>query len=85
MKTRLVKIGNSQGILLSKSFLQHYQFENEVELLPQSDGLLIKSVEKSPRYDWELRFQKAIKDGHVPDNELLEGFENTFENTEWTW
>ncbi len=85
MKTKILKIGNSQGILLSKTFLQQYHFENEVEILPQSDGLLIKSVEKSPRHDWELRFQNAIADGHLPDNELLEGFENNFEKSEWTW
>jgi len=86
MKTRLVKIGNSQGILISKSFLNHYHFENEVLIEPQEDGLLIKPLQKSVRQDWEHRFQQAIQKGDSPEGELLEGFSNAFEtDEEWSW
>jgi hypothetical protein len=44
MKTRLIKIGNSQGILINKSFLAHYCFENTVEIEPQPEGLSIKNT-----------------------------------------
>ncbi|MCU0339088.1 MAG: AbrB/MazE/SpoVT family DNA-binding domain-containing protein [Spirosomaceae bacterium] len=86
MKTRLVKIGNSQGILISKTFLEQYQFGAEVELKAEADGLLIKPLSKLPRQDWESRFQAAFAANEKPENALLEGFSNDFEtNDDWTW
>ncbi len=37
MKTKIIKIGNSQGILLSKQLLSQYNFQNEVEVLPEQE------------------------------------------------
>lgn len=86
MKTRLIKIGNSQGILINKSFLEHYHFNVEVEIEPRAEGLLIKPFVQNPRHDWEVRFATAIQEGGTPEGEMLEGFENDFENNnEWTW
>jgi antitoxin MazE len=44
MKTRLKKIGNSKGIILPKTLLEQYQFEDEVEVVAQENGLLIMPV-----------------------------------------
>lgn len=83
MKTKLVKIGNSQGIVLSKNLIHQYHLEGEVEIEAQAEGLLIKPVAKPARHDWEERFNKAIAKGQEPDEEMLEGFENEFDKEEW--
>lgn len=85
MKTRLKKIGNSKGITLSKTFLHQYQFTDEVEIIPQENGLLIIPVKVTPREQWEEQFKRAKKEGIIPDKALLEGFKNSFEEKDWVW
>lgn len=85
MKTRLRKIGNSGGITLSKTLLDQYQFDDEVEIIPQENGLLILPVKVKPREKWDDQFKKAKIEGHVSDKALLEGFTNDFDKDEWTW
>lgn len=85
MKTRLKKIGNSKGITLSKTLLDQYQFEDEVEIIAQENGLLIMPVKVKPREQWDEQFKKAQKEGYTPDNALLEGFKNSFDKQEWAW
>lgn len=85
MKTRLKKIGNSKGITFSKSLLEQYEFEDEVEIVPQENGLLIMPVKLKPREQWDEQFKKAKKEGHFPDSAMLEGFKNSFDKKEWTW
>ena len=58
---------------------------DEVEILAQENGLLIMPVKVKPREQWDEQFKKAKKEGHVPDNALLEGFKNSFDKKEWTW
>lgn len=85
MITRLRKIGNSRGITLSKTLLEQYQFEDEVEIISLEDGLLIKPVKIKPRELWDEQFKKAKKEGFISDKALLEGFDNSFDEKEWTW
>jgi antitoxin MazE len=85
MKTKIVKIGNSRGIVLSKHMIKQYNFESEVEIQPQAEGLLIKPVTRPARADWEAQFKSAIAAGQEPDPALLEGFTNHFDEEEWNW
>lgn len=85
MKTRLKKIGNSRGITLSKSLLDQYEFEDEVEIIAQEDGLLLMPVRVKQRDQWDEQFKKAKKRGYTPDKALLEGFKNSFDKKEWVW
>lgn len=86
MHTRLIRVGNSQGIVLPKKLLQHYQLAGEVDLLPTPEGLLIKPIARPTRQGWDERFQQAIAQGQAPEGELLEGFsDDAFEETEWQW
>lgn len=85
MRTKLQKIGNSRGITLSKSLLEQYRFEDEVEIITQENGLLIMPVRAKNRDDWEKQFIAALKQGHKPEKNLLGGFSNQFDKEEWTW
>ena len=85
MRTKLRKIGNSKGITISKTLLDQYQFDDEVEILAQQNGLLIMPAKAKSRERWDEHFRAAKKAGHQPDNAMLEGFSNSFDKKEWTW
>lgn len=86
MHTRLIRVGNSQGIVLPKKLLQQYHLSGEVELRPTPEGLLIAPVAQSARQGWAAQMQAAIANGQEPQGELLEGFADAeFEDGEWQW
>ena len=86
MHTRLIRVGNSQGIVLPKKLLQQYHLSGEVELRPTAEGLLIAPVVQPARQGWEAQMQAALAAGQEPERELLEGFSDTvFEEEEWQW
>ena len=85
MKTKLKKIGNSKGITLSKSLLEQYQFEEEVEIIAMPDGLLITPARARQREKWDEQFKAAKMAGHKNEISLLGGFPNSFDKEEWTW
>ena len=77
MKISVIKIGNSKGIRFSKTLLEKYQIEDQVELVMESDHILIKPVAK-PRENWDIAFQEMHKNG---DDQLL--ISDVFEDENW--
>lgn len=84
MHTRLIRVGNSQGIVLPKKLLQQYHLVGEVDLRPTSEGLLITPILQPARQGWEAQMQAALASGQEPEGELLEGFTDSSED-EWQW
>ncbi len=84
MHTRLIRVGNSQGIVLPKKLLQQYHLAGEVDLRPTPEGLLITPVIQPARQGWEAQMQAALAAGQEPEGELLEGFTDSSED-EWQW
>ncbi len=84
METKLIKIGNSFGIRLPKSLIQQYDLSENIEIDPTEDGILIKSKKKA-RLGWKEQLELAVQNGHVPDDELLEGFSDESVDNEWQW
>jgi len=52
MIKKLQKIGNSRGVLLEKALLKLLKVEDDdqVEIIPQAEGLLIKKVDAKSAY-----------------------------------
>lgn len=72
--SRLIKIGNSQGIRIPKPLIQQAGLENvEITLTIVSEGILIKP-QKKPRADWDRQIAEFNKVGKDPayDNEWLD-------------
>lgn len=69
MTTKIRKIGNSSGIIISKAMLNQLNIEpkDELELFIEGDKICIRKV-KSPREGWEEAFQQMHKNG---DDQLL--------------
>lgn len=53
MIKKLQKIGNSRGILLEKPLLKLLKVsdDDQVELIPQNDGILIRKVDAKSAYE----------------------------------
>ena len=67
MKVSVVQIGNKKGIRLNKMLLEKYQIEDEVELVLESEYILIKPV-RQPRQGWDDAFAEMRKN---EDDQLL--------------
>jgi antitoxin MazE len=62
LKTRLVKIGNSQGIRIPKLLLDQVGFGEEVELELQEDRIVIRAAQ-GRRQGWDEQFQRMAEQG----------------------
>jgi antitoxin MazE len=84
MKTRIVKIGNSQGIRIPKLLLERSNLAEEVELEAEDSRIIIRSA-KQPRQDWESAFRAMAERG---DDELLDKgllTQTQWDEDEWQW
>ena len=84
MTTRLIPIGNSRGIRISKSLIDQYEFDEEVELVAEKMGILILPKRQKARDGWE----EALEAKQLPA--LVKGDTDWLnaplqENTDWTW
>jgi antitoxin MazE len=84
IKTRLIKIGNSQGIRIPKLLLEQLSFGNEVELAIEQDQLVIRPSHH-PRENWDEQFRAMSENG---DDQLLDVTAanlTEWDNEEWEW
>ncbi|MCB0732165.1 MAG: AbrB/MazE/SpoVT family DNA-binding domain-containing protein [Ignavibacteriae bacterium] len=85
MITKVVKIGNSRGIRIPKSFIDQSGIKNEVELEVKYDRIIIKSLSEV-RKNWEAAFQKMSEnnDDILLDQDTLSN-QSSWDDEEWTW
>ena len=85
MITRIVKIGNSQGIRIPKIMLEQSGLTDEVELEVKKDQLIIRS-KKNVRQGWESAFQAMAKnkDDQLLDKEYIIN-QSSWDAEEWEW
>ena len=84
IKVKIIRIGNSKGIRLSKSLMEQYNMKDEVILEPKKDSIVIHPVEK-PRVGWKESFEKMRLQGDdvLLDNETEIDLE--WNGEEWKW
>jgi antitoxin MazE len=84
VKTRIIKIGNSQGIRIPKSLLEQTNLGEEVELELRPDQIIIRPANHT-RHNWEDAFRAMAELG---DDALLDSSAITptaWEDEEWEW
>lgn len=85
MKTKIVKIGNSKGVRIPKSFLDESGLKSDVELEVNDGKIIIKPISK-PRESWDSGFRKMSQN---KDDTLLDFKElskqSTWDEEEWEW
>lgn len=82
--TRLIRIGNSQGIRIPKALVEQAGLRDEVEIRLE-DSRLIISAAQHPRSGWQDVFQ-AMAEQH--DDALLDAgalAPTEWDLTEWQW
>ena len=67
METSIIKIGNSKGLLLSKSILEQYNINDKIEVILEKGRIILKPIE-NPRKNWEVSFKQMRKEN---DDKLI--------------
>lgn len=82
MRTRIIKIGNSQGIRIPKPLLEQSRLGEEVEIEAQRGRIVIQPAHR-PRHGWEEKFKAMHQRG---DDRLLDGdVVSKWDEKEWEW
>lgn len=84
IRTRIVKIGNSQGVRIPKLLLEQSGIHEEVEIEVQGDCLTIRTAQCS-RAGWHEAFAAMAQN---QDDVLLDDVEVTttdWDQSEWEW
>ena len=82
MKSKIVRIGNSQGVRIPKPLLEQAGIGEDVELRVTDSGILIEGARR-PRQGWREAAQALEERG---EGGLLDDSPPTaFDESEWTW
>ena len=82
MKTRIIRIGNSQGIRIPKPILEQTGLSDDVELDVVGNQIIIRSA-RQPRSGWDAAFAAMAAGG---DDALLDTEAGSdWDDEEWSW
>jgi antitoxin MazE len=82
MKTKLVSIGNSKGVRIPKTAIEECNMENDVELIVDSNRIIITPLKRAHRRGWDKAFQ--LMHERKEDSLLLEeSVDMDMEDWEW--
>ena len=80
--TRIIRIGNSQGVRIPKAILALSGIEDNAEMSVEDGAIIIRPL-KQVRAGWEASFaaMNAAGDDNLLDNETT----TTWDEEEWQW
>jgi antitoxin MazE len=83
MKTKLIRIGNSQGIRIPQTVIEQLNLQQSIELTVEGNKLIVESA-TGPRDGWEVEFRRMAELG---DDTLLDPptLDHSFDREEWVW
>jgi antitoxin MazE len=86
METSLVKIGNSQGIIIPRRLLNKLGRAKRFSVEEKDGSLIFMPVhEEKPRENWDELFANALKNESKQNEDPFDSVTNDFDQTEWTW
>jgi len=80
MLAHLVSIGNSKGIRIPATLLRQYNIQEDVELVPGENEIIIRPISRKPREGWGDAFKLMHGRG---DDVLL--VDDVLDGEEWEW
>lgn len=80
MHAHLISIGNSKGIRIPSTLLRQYNMQDEVEICPGKDEIIIRPIARTPREGWDSAFALMHANG---DDMLL--IDDSLELEAWDW
>ena len=84
MKTRIVRIGNSQGIRIPKVLLDEIGLHGEVNLTARNGALIVRPV-PGPRVGWAESFQEMARNGDDVLSVDVPPSLSDWDEEEWEW
>jgi antitoxin MazE len=83
VRSRIVKIGNSQGVRIPRLLLDQTNLGEEVELEVEEGKIIIRTAQAA-RKGWEEQFKQMAEQG---DDRLLDDTLSTtsWDEAEWEW
>jgi antitoxin MazE len=84
MKSKIIKIGNSQGVRIPKPIIAQVGIEEDIEIIVEDNRLVI-SPAGQPRADWSAAFQKMAKHGDDKLLDIGEIISTRWDEEEWEW
>lgn len=84
MRTKLVRIGNSQGIRIPKTLLDQCRLEGPLEIDIQGNHLVVRAASR-PQHDWDEAFRAMHEhqDDRLVDEEPVSS--SNWDQDEWEW
>lgn len=82
MKASVVPIGNSKGIRIPKAILQQCHIEKEVELEVENEKVIVSSIKKEIRKNWDSQFKNMSK---KKEDQLLVDDMINLDSAQWEW
>lgn len=82
MKVNIIPIGNSRGIRLPKAIIEQCHIGKQVDLRVDDDNIIIKSLHKKPRNNWDAAFKKMH---HNRDDRLVMNDNLDLDMESWEW
>jgi len=84
MKSKIIKIGNSQGVRIPKPLIEQLGMDRDIEILVEENRLVICPADRI-RAGWNSAFKAMAQSG---DERLLDGDEaggTKWDKEEWEW
>ncbi|MEX0944143.1 MAG: AbrB/MazE/SpoVT family DNA-binding domain-containing protein [Balneolaceae bacterium] len=85
MKTKIIRIGNSQGVRIPKPFIEQSGLSDEIEMILRDNEIILRSADET-RKNWESSFEAMANEG---DDDLLDREQidrpSEWDQAEWTW
>jgi len=83
IRTRIIRIGNSQGVRIPKPLLEQSGITGDVELEIAENKIIIHSVDH-PRTGWEAAFKEMADHG---DDDMVDPNPagSRWDEEEWQW
>lgn len=83
MVTRIVRIGNSQGIRIPKPLIERAGLTGDLEISARKGAIVVQAAKK-PRAGWDEAFRAMAENG---DDQMIDGDapSTQWDETEWTW
>jgi antitoxin MazE len=81
VKSRIVQVGNSQGIRIPKLMLEQSGITENIEIEVKDGQILITPATKA-RVGWDEAFAQMVSNG---DEEPILDVTHEWDETEWEW
>lgn len=84
MEAKIIKVGNSRGIIIPAKFLKLIGFEEKVAIEIEDNKMIITAAKSKPREGWEEMLAEEVAKSGQPERLMPDFFEDE-NNDEWKW